>query len=109
MLNPRIVIDMNKVRSNILKMVDKCNINNMRLCPHFKTHQSRVIGRLFRDQGVKGITVSSPEMAEYFAEDGWDDITVAFPFIPGQEEVFCKLSDKVRLSVIKIILMLLVV
>lgn len=49
------------------------------LRPHFKTHQSRQIGKWFRKSGVNGITVSSVQMAAYFAEDGWDDITIAFP------------------------------
>lgn len=28
--------------------------------------------------GIQSITVSSLQMAEYFVEDGWKDITVAF-------------------------------
>jgi D-serine deaminase-like pyridoxal phosphate-dependent protein len=47
--------------------------------PHFKTHQSRAVGRLFRAQGIERITVSSVEMALYFADDGWRDITIAYP------------------------------
>ena len=47
--------------------------------PHFKTHQSAVIGRWFREEGVSAITVSSVSMARYFASNGWEDITIAFP------------------------------
>jgi D-serine deaminase-like pyridoxal phosphate-dependent protein len=46
--------------------------------PHFKTHQSLELGNWFKDYGVTQITVSSLEMAEYFATQ-WNDITVAFP------------------------------
>ena len=51
--------------------------------PHFKTHQSHEIGRWIRNEGVTGITVSSTSMALYVIEDGWDDITIAFPFYAG--------------------------
>lgn len=47
--------------------------------PHFKTHQSAQIGEWFRDAGASSITVSSLTMANYFAEVGWEDITIAFP------------------------------
>lgn len=60
-------------------MVEKAKRHNLILRPHFKTHQSHVIGSWFRDMGIDKITVSSLEMAEYFAADGWKDITVAFP------------------------------
>jgi D-serine deaminase-like pyridoxal phosphate-dependent protein len=67
--------------------------------PHFKTHQSLEVGRWIRDEGVTGITVSSPSMGLYFAEDGWDDITVAFPFYPGMIPDLQKLEQKAKLSV----------
>lgn len=60
-------------------MVQKAREHNLVFRPHFKTHQSLEIGRWFRDEGVSAITVSSLRMACFFAEDGWDDITVAIP------------------------------
>ena len=53
--------------------------NQVRFRPHFKTHQSAAIGEWFRAEGVAAITTSSVEMATYFAEQGWNDITIAFP------------------------------
>ena len=47
--------------------------------PHFKTHQSKEIGEIFRVKGVNEITVSSVKMAEYFVAHGWKNITIAFP------------------------------
>ena len=61
-------------------MTKKASRHNLILRPHFKTHQSRTIGRWFRNYGVEKITVSSLGMAAYFAEDGWNDIAIAFPF-----------------------------
>lgn len=64
--------------------------------PHFKTHQSIPIGRWFRDAGVTGITVSTPEMASYFMDDGWDDITIGFPFYAGQIDKLKQLAKSCR-------------
>lgn len=60
-------------------MARKAERNRVTFRPHFKTHQSAAIGSWFRDAGVRAITVSSLEMAQYFAIHGWQDISVAFP------------------------------
>lgn len=68
--------------------------------PHFKTHQSAEIGEWFREAGVRCITVSSLTMANYFADAGWDDITIAFsvniPEIPEINE----LAGRIKLNVL---------
>ena len=66
--------------------------------PHFKTHQSHEIGRWFRELGVDKITVSSLKMAEYFAEDDWNDITVAFPTNILEIDRINRLADRVQLN-----------
>ena len=63
-------------------MVDRAAAADVDFRPHFKTHRSREVGRWFRDFGVAAITVSSVDMAQYFSNDGWDDITIAFPAVP---------------------------
>ncbi|MEX0661732.1 MAG: alanine racemase [Balneolaceae bacterium] len=98
---PIAIVDEVRCRKNIKNMVEKATKSNTVLRPHFKTHQSLEIGRWFREHGVTGITVSTPEMARYFAKDGWDDITLAFPFYPGQVEDVMELqkSCDIRLFV----------
>ncbi|MFC1887936.1 alanine racemase [Candidatus Cloacimonadota bacterium] len=76
---PTLIINKEQVIANIEKMAGKARSHNLFFRPHFKTHQSKMIGELFRDAGVTGITVSSVEMAEYFREAGWQNITIAFP------------------------------
>lgn len=77
-IRPTLVVDKKKCLNNIEKMANKAAEYNMRFRPHFKTHQSAKIGDWYRAYGVKAITVSSVQMAEYFAANGWDDITIAF-------------------------------
>ncbi len=76
---PTLLLDKDKCVNNIRQIATKASRNGVRLRPHFKTHQSHEIGRWFRKEGITSCTVSSLQMAEYFADDGWKDITVAFP------------------------------
>ncbi len=78
---PTLIVDEKKVRSNIKHILSKLHdIHQFR--PHFKTHQSHSIGRIFRELGIHKICVSSMRMAHYFHSDGWNDICIAFPFYP---------------------------
>jgi D-serine deaminase-like pyridoxal phosphate-dependent protein len=76
---PTLLLDEQKCKANIKRMLDRSKSLNVKLIPHFKTHQSTTIGRWITDLGIDAITVSSLKMAEYFAINGWRDITVAFP------------------------------
>jgi D-serine deaminase-like pyridoxal phosphate-dependent protein len=87
------LIDENRCKANIKNFTEKAKHLHIELRPHFKTHQSIEIGRWFRKAGTKGITVSTPEMASYFAKDGWDDFTIAFPLYPGMITEINKLTS----------------
>lgn len=77
---PTLILDLEKMKSNIHFMANKASRLGVKLVPHFKTHQSKEIGQYFLDHDIRAIAVSSVMMAEYFVENGWRDITVAFPF-----------------------------
>jgi len=77
---PTLLLNENQCRKNIQRMVAKAKRLNVKLVPHFKTHQSSEIGEWFKESGIERITVSSVKMAEFFADSGWKDITIAFPF-----------------------------
>lgn len=89
---PQLLLDENRCKRNINRMASKAKRHNLQFRPHFKTHQSLEIGKWFREAGVHSITVSSVEMASYFASNGWDDITIAFPLYPGQISALKKLE-----------------
>jgi D-serine deaminase-like pyridoxal phosphate-dependent protein len=76
---PTLLLDKNRAVRNIERMAKKAKKYNVRFRPHFKTHQAAHVGVWFREFGVSAITVSSLDMAWYFAQYGWKDITVAFP------------------------------
>jgi D-serine deaminase-like pyridoxal phosphate-dependent protein len=77
-IKPTAVIWKKRAINNIKIMHQKANNSGVEFRPHFKSHQSATIGKWFLKQGINKITVSSVEMAEYFAKHGWKDITIAF-------------------------------
>tara|TARA_R100001143_G_scaffold63591_1_gene73004 strand:- start:27535 stop:28611 length:1077 start_codon:yes stop_codon:yes gene_type:complete len=94
---PQLILDEERCKRNINRMASKAKKHNLQFRPHFKTHQSLEIGNWFREAGVEAITVSSVDMASYFASDGWNDITIAFPFYPGQISALTKLENTAQL------------
>ncbi len=99
-LRPTFILDPAIVKDNIRMMAVKARESGVIFRPHFKTHQSRLIGGWFRTEGVIRITVSSLRMARYFADDGWNDITVAFPVNLPEIGLINDLASRIRLGLV---------
>lgn len=97
---PKLLLDKEKCLRNIEKMARKAERNSLSFRPHCKTHQSAEIASWFRDFDIGSITVSSFHMARYFAEAGWKDILVAFPFHPGELESLISLLKICSISIL---------
>ena len=97
---PTLLLDEQKCKKNINRMVDKANLEKVRFRPHFKTHQSAEIGSWIRKTGVDTCTVSSVKMAEYFANHGWGDILIAFPANPLEAKRINELAQSVKLQLL---------
>jgi D-serine deaminase-like pyridoxal phosphate-dependent protein len=97
---PTAIVDEGRVRNNIKKMIHKVEKSQVKLRPHFKTHQSKEIGEWFREYGISAITVSSVDMAYYFAKEGWDDITIAIPCNLNQIDEINSLAQEISLHVL---------
>jgi D-serine deaminase-like pyridoxal phosphate-dependent protein len=97
---PTLLLDQQRALKNIQTMAEKARRNRVRFRPHFKTHQSARIGEWYREFGVETITVSSVSMATYFAEHGWDDITIAFPVNLLEIDAINKLAGRIKLNLL---------
>jgi D-serine deaminase-like pyridoxal phosphate-dependent protein len=97
---PTLLLDEKKAKRNIRRMSHKAKKYNVRFRPHFKTHQSAVIGEWFREEGVQAITVSSVEMASYFADHGWKDILIAFSLNWREIKEINSLARRVQLGIL---------
>ncbi|MEZ4797622.1 MAG: alanine racemase [Flavobacteriaceae bacterium] len=96
---PTLILDEAKCKANIAFMANKAKKHNLVLRPHFKTHQSLEIGRWFKELSITKITVSSLDMATYFAEE-WNDITVAFPVNILEIDTINRLAENITLNVL---------
>lgn len=96
---PTIIVDIERLKSNIDRIYSKVTALNISFRPHFKTHQSKFIGNIFKEFGVDKITVSSLRMAEYFLQTNWRDILIAFPLNLRELDEILKLSSLINLSI----------
>ncbi|MFC1733854.1 alanine racemase [candidate division KSB1 bacterium] len=97
---PSLIIDKEKCLENIRVMASKAKINNVNFRPHFKTHQSAIIGHWFREYNVRAISVSSVNMARYFSDNGWHDITIAFPLNPLEINEINEIAKNISLNIL---------
>ncbi|WKV11136.1 alanine racemase [Marivirga harenae] len=95
---PTLLLNKNIVCKNIERMAAKAKEFNCELRPHFKTHQSQQIGEWFREYEINKCAVSSLEMAKYFFNAGWTDITVAFPLNILEHTTVNDLAGKIKLN-----------
>ncbi len=99
---PTLIVDKSKAIKNIEKIWKKIRRSpgSIRFRPHFKTHQSIEVGRWFKELGITCITVSSVDMAAFFAADGWNDITIAFLVNPLQIQLIDELASTTHLGLL---------
>ncbi len=97
---PTLLVNLDQCRRNIRKIKNKTLQHDATFRPHFKTHQSIQIGKIFREEGISSITVSSVRMATYFARDNWQDITIAFPVNWLEIDEINVLARQVRLGLL---------
>ena len=96
---PVLLVDEAKCRENIQFMAQRAQENNLILRPHFKTHQSHEIGKWCQEYGIRNITVSSLDMANYF-EGQFDHITLAIPFNVAQAADIENLASRQKMAVL---------
>ncbi len=96
---PALVLDKSKCIAHIQAMQSKIDKDCI-FRPHFKTHFSDKIAQWYQKEGIKMITVSSMEMAKYFASRGWQDITIAFPFNRHWLKSLNKLCKKHTINIV---------
>ncbi|PID27045.1 MAG: hypothetical protein CR982_06965 [Candidatus Cloacimonadota bacterium] len=95
----KLIADVDQIKSNISKVYNKISSQNIGFRPHFKTHQSRMMGKFFKDFDIDKITVSSIPMAEYFS-DQFKDITIAFPLDINEIEKLNSIDRTVTLNLL---------
>src|SRR6266404_8567992 len=80
---PALLLHLDAVERNVQHMAKRARQLGVALRPHAKTHKCVEVARLQREQGARGLTVSTLVEAEVFARAGFNDLTWAFPIDPS--------------------------
>lgn len=97
--SPTLVLSEGITRNNLQRMAIKAKNHGKKLVPHWKTSQSKEVGRWAREYGITEITCSSIKMAEYLSQEGWERIHIAFPFNVRELPRLNQLALRQRMSV----------
>ncbi|HWO74629.1 MAG TPA: alanine racemase [Bacillus sp. (in: firmicutes)] len=76
---PTLLLDKDKLESNIADMARFAKDHGLMLRPHIKTHKSVHIAKLQLEAGAAGITTAKIGEAEVMANAGIKDILIAYP------------------------------
>lgn len=81
---PCLVLDRTKMERNLARMRDRAAALGVALRPHCKTAKSADVARRAHGGRAGPITVSTVKEAQYFADHGFDDITLAVGISPSR-------------------------
>jgi D-serine deaminase-like pyridoxal phosphate-dependent protein len=84
---PAFLVEKNVVQRNCERMLEKARASGVAFRPHAKTHKVREVARMQHGGATGPITVSTLAEAEYFAEDGFRDVTYGVPVAPNREKL----------------------
>jgi len=97
---PAVLVNLEQLEANIRGMQKRMNELGVNLRPHIKAHKVPEIARMQLDAGAVGITVAKLGEAEVFAENGVNDIFVAYEIVGARKlQRLLELARKVQISV----------
>ena len=100
-VTPALVVDRERLLTNVEAMATRARSLGVALRPHAKTHKSPVIAGLQREHGAVGLTVATITEAEGFAAKGVDDLVLTAPPVGDWRlERLVALARRVRLRVV---------
>jgi D-serine deaminase-like pyridoxal phosphate-dependent protein len=98
---PALILDRRALAANCAAMASRAAKLGVRLRPHMKTAKSAEAAKIATAGQFGGITVSTLAEAEYFAANGFRDITYAVGIVPGKLDEVARLQrDGVRMTLV---------
>uniref|UniRef100_A0A8C5F4R7 D-serine dehydratase-like domain-containing protein n=1 Tax=Gadus morhua TaxID=8049 RepID=A0A8C5F4R7_GADMO len=99
---PAMVVDVDIVKRNAQRMVDRYQDLGVKLRPHMKTHKTLECGDIMTGGSRRCVVVSTLAEASFYADHGFDDILYAYPLPFDKLERCAALSE--RLSLFQVLL-----
>jgi D-serine deaminase-like pyridoxal phosphate-dependent protein len=78
---PAVLVDLDVLEGNVLRMAGRARARGVRLRPHVKTHKTLEIARQQLEAGATGISVAKVSEAEVYVGAGVPDVFVAYPVV----------------------------
>jgi D-serine deaminase-like pyridoxal phosphate-dependent protein len=82
---PCVVVDRERLESNLERMQRLADRHGVALRPHAKTHKCLEIGDLQLAQGAAGLTCAKTDEARFFLQGGSPSVTVAYPVVAPEK------------------------
>jgi D-serine deaminase-like pyridoxal phosphate-dependent protein len=97
---PAVVVDLDVMERNLLRMADYCRSHKLRLRPHTKSHKIPELAKRQLAHGAHGITVAKIGEAEVMLQAGITDILIAYPIVgTAKAEKLAELAMKAEITV----------
>lgn len=98
---PALVVDVDRLDTNISRMATRATTAGIGLWPHAKTHKCLPIAQRQLAAGADGLTVATLDEAERFALAGCGDLFIAYPLWAGHDRArrIRELRDLARLRI----------
>uniref|UniRef100_A0A3Q3EE49 Zgc:162816 n=1 Tax=Labrus bergylta TaxID=56723 RepID=A0A3Q3EE49_9LABR len=99
---PALVVDLDKVKKNAQRMIERCQKMGVQLRPHMKTHKTLECADIMTGGSRRCIVVSTLAEACFYADHGFDDILYAY-CLPFDKVERCALLSE-RLDLFQVLL-----
>jgi D-serine deaminase-like pyridoxal phosphate-dependent protein len=97
---PALLIDLDVMERNLLRMSEYAAQHGLRLRPHTKTHKIPELGRRQLALGAAGLTVAKVSEAEVMLDSGVQDLLIAYPLFGAKKwPRVAEVAKKTRLTV----------
>ncbi|HKJ44191.1 MAG TPA: alanine racemase [Balneolales bacterium] len=93
---PAFLIDLSKLQANSTHMIRKAEEYGVKLRPHVKTHKTIEAAKYQLGDSLTRITVSTLAEAFFYQENGFQDITYAFPITRDKLDNAALLTRKLK-------------
>ncbi|XP_041659840.1 D-threo-3-hydroxyaspartate dehydratase isoform X1 [Cheilinus undulatus] len=95
--SPALVVDVDKVKKNAQRMIERCQKMGVQLRPHMKTHKTLECADIMTGGSRRCIVVSTLAEASFYADHGFDDILYAYSLPFDKVERCALLSERLDL------------
>jgi D-serine deaminase-like pyridoxal phosphate-dependent protein len=97
---PAVVVDLDVMDQNLVRMADYCREHKLLLRPHTKSHKIPELAQRQIASGAKGITVAKLGEAEVMLNAGITDILIAYPIV-GEEKTtrLARIAEQAKITV----------